>query len=193
MLFRSIKQTYQLKEDDYILFLARIVPEKGLHYLMEAYSTIKTDKKLVIVGGSSHTDEYFEEIKQKASMDARIVLTGFVQGLLLEELYSNAYLYVLPSDIEGMPLSLLEAMSYQRCCLVSNIPENQEVIGEAGISFQHGNVVDLREKLEHLLKNKTQVNEVGEKAYQRIMSNYDWDEITIQTLKLYSGDRKSVV
>lgn len=123
-----IRKKWGLTKDSYILFLARIVPEKGLHYLLDAYKDIETDKKLVIAGGSSHTDGYLEEIRAKALQDKRILLTGFVQGELLEELYSNAYIYVLPSDVEGMPISLLEAMSYGNCCLVSDIPENMEVI-----------------------------------------------------------------
>lgn len=126
-----IKEKWGLTKDSYILFLARIVPEKGLHYLLDAYRGIQTEKKLVIAGGSSHTDDYMEEIKKKASQDDRILMTGFVQGELLEELYSNAYVYVLPSDVEGMPISLLEAMSYGNCCLISNIAENVEVVTDA--------------------------------------------------------------
>lgn len=131
---KGIREKWGLAKDGYILFLARIVPEKGLHYLVDAYRGIETDKRLVIAGGSSHTDAYLEEIRKKTAGDSRILLAGFVQGELLEELYSNAYLYVLPSDVEGMPISLLEAMSYGNCCLVSDIPENLEVIsdGETG-------------------------------------------------------------
>lgn len=124
----QIRAKWGLTKDSYILFLARIVPEKGLHYLLDAYKEIVTEKRLVIAGGSSHTDEYLEEIKKRASEDQRILLTGFVQGELLEELYSNAYIYVLPSDVEGMPISLLEAMSYGNCCLISDIAENMEVV-----------------------------------------------------------------
>lgn len=128
----EIKKKWGISKDSYILFLARIVPEKGLHYLLDAFKEIRTDKRLVIAGGSSHTDDYMEEIKQKASEDERVIMTGFVQGELLEELYSNAYIYVLPSDVEGMPISLLEAMSYGNCCLVSDIAENMEVVKDAG-------------------------------------------------------------
>lgn len=131
---RLIKEKWGLTKDSYILFLARIVPEKGLHYLLDAFRQIDTDKRLVIAGGSSHTNDYVEEIKKKAAEDSRVLMTGFVQGELLEELYSNAYIYVLPSDVEGMPISLLEAMSYGNCCLISDIAENMEVIQNAGES-----------------------------------------------------------
>ena len=107
-----IKEKFRLNKDSYILFLGRLVPEKGISYLIEAFKQIDTDKKLVIAGGSSDTDEFLCELKKLAKNDKRILFTGFVQGQLLEELYSNAYVDALPSDLEGMPLSLLEAMSY---------------------------------------------------------------------------------
>ena len=107
-----ITEKFGLKKDSYILFLGRLVPEKGIRYLVEAFKNVKTDKKLVIAGGSSDTDSFMEELKELAKGDDRILFTGFVQGAMLDELYSNAYIYTLPSDLEGMPLSLLEAMSY---------------------------------------------------------------------------------
>lgn len=121
----EIKAKYGLEKDGYILFLARIVPEKGLHYLLHAFEQIETDKKLVIAGGSSHSQEYVQEMVDLAAKDSRVIMTGFVQGEVLEELYSNAYCFVLPSDIEGMALGLPEAMSYGNCCIASNIPKIQ--------------------------------------------------------------------
>ena len=107
-----IADKWSLEKDSYILFLGRIVPEKGVHYLIEAFKRLDTDKKLVIAGGASDSAEYYESIKQAATGDQRIILTGFIEGRELEELYSNAYIYVLPSDLEGMPMSLLEALAY---------------------------------------------------------------------------------
>ena len=127
-----ITDKFGLKKDSYILFLGRLVPEKGIRYLVEAFKNVKTDKKLVIAGGSSDTDSFMEELKELAKDDNRILFTGFVQGAMLDELYSNAYIYTLPSDLEGMPLSLLEAMSYGNCCLVSDIPECAEVVEDNG-------------------------------------------------------------
>lgn len=123
-----ITEKYGLTKDSYFLFLGRLVPEKGIRYLVEAFKQIKTDKKLVIAGGSSDTDEFACKLKELSKSDSRIIFTGFVQGEILDELYSNAYVYTLPSDLEGMPLSLLEAMSYGNCCLVSDIPECTEVV-----------------------------------------------------------------
>ena len=98
-----IDKKFGLKKDDYILFLGRLVPEKGITYLIEGFKNVKTDKKLVIAGGSSDTDEFANQLKEMAKDDDRIIFTGFVQGQLLDELYSNAYIYSLPSDLEGMP------------------------------------------------------------------------------------------
>lgn len=118
---KLITEKFDLTKDSYILFLGRLVPEKGLRYLIEAFKAVKTNKKLVIAGGSSDTDSFMKELQESAKSDNRIIFTGFVQGQLLDELYSNAYIYTLPSDLEGMPLSLLEAMSYGNCCLVSDM------------------------------------------------------------------------
>ena len=133
---KIISSKYNLNKDSYFLFLGRIVPEKGIHYLIDAYSEVKTDKKLVIAGGASDTDSYYEELRKKASNNENIIFTGFVQGQELEELYSNAYVYVLPSDLEGMPLSLLEAMSYGNCCLTSDIEECSDVMEDCGVTFK---------------------------------------------------------
>ena len=130
---KLITDHFGLEKDSYILFLGRLVPEKGIRYLVEAFKNVKTDKKLVIAGGSSDTDSFMEELRKLAKGDDRVLFTGFVQGAMLDELYSNAYIYTLPSDLEGMPLSLLEAMSYGNCCLVSDIPECAEVVEDKTI------------------------------------------------------------
>ena len=112
------------------------MPEKQVKLLIEAYKNLETDKKLVIAGGASHTSDYFNEVKECANGRDDIIFTDFVQGEVLEELYSNAYIYVLPSDLEGMPLSLLEAMSYSNCCLTSDIAECTEVCEENAVYFK---------------------------------------------------------
>jgi len=181
-----IKERYGLEKDNYILFLARIVPEKGLDYLIDAYQQIGTNKKLVIAGGASHTNDYYETIQQKAANDKRIIMTGFVQGQELEELYSNCYLYCLPSDVEGMPISLLEAMSYGKNCLVSDIPENTAVVENMAVTFAKSNSQDLKEKLEVCLAGKNRKN--AEDISNYILKKYNWDEVVEKTLKLYKKD-----
>lgn len=180
-----ISQKFGLQKDAYILYLGRIVPEKGEHYLIQAFKQIETDKKLVIAGGASDTDDYLKSLKELASGEERIIFTGFVQGELLQELYSNAYVYVLPSDLEGMPLSLLEAMSFGNCCLTSDIPECTEVIGYHGVSFKKGNVSDLKEKLQELCDQESTVRDYQKKASDYICRKYDWDIIVQKTLMLY--------
>ena len=180
-----IREKYGLEKDGYFLFLARIVPEKGLHYLIEAYQKLDTDKKLVIAGGNSQAVEYMEQIHEMAAKDDRILMTDFVQGQTLEELYSNAYAFVLPSDVEGMALSLLEAMSYGNCCLVSDICENTEVVEDQALHFRKGDVKDLREKLQYLLEHPDTVECLRSGSADFICGKYNWDEVVDETLRLY--------
>lgn len=182
-----ITEKYGLFGEDYLLFLARIVPEKGLHYLIEAYRKSGCKKKLVIAGGSSHSDGYLEKIREACRDNRNIIMTGFVQGKMLEELYSNCYLYILPSDIEGMPLSLLEAMSYGARCLISDIPENTGVAGAYADSFQKSNVEDLREKLCRLTAQDYVFAHTKQEIAEYIIEKYKWDEIVEETLRLYEN------
>ncbi len=179
-----ITKKFGLEKDKYILYLGRIVPEKGITYLLEAFSQVKTDMKLVIAGGSSHSDDYWNEVKKLTKKDPRVVLTGFVQGNLFSELYSNTYLYVLPSDLEGMPISLLEAMSFGRKCLVSDIPENKEACGDHAMYFQKSNVEDLRNKLQEAIDNPSTFKsdyEIMNYCYKR----FNWNEVTSASVRLY--------
>lgn len=181
----EITKIWGLKKDEYILFLARIVPEKGVHYLIKAYQKINTNKKLVIAGGSSHSSGYYEQLKEMAHNNENIIFTNFVGGRVLEELFSNAYCFVLPSDIEGMAIGLLEAMSYGNCCLVSDIRENAEVVGDYAEQFEHSNVESLQKHLSYLLENPDMVQQYKEKASQYICQKYSWDRVVDETVKLY--------
>lgn len=182
---KLITEQYGLTKDSYVLFLGRVVPEKGIRYLVEAFKDVKTDKKLIIAGGSSDTDSFMKEVKELAKDDDRITFTGFVQEQLLDELYSNSYIYTLPSDLEGMPLSLLEAMSYGNCCLVSNIPECAEVVEDKAVIFEKANVDDLREKLQALCDHPEKVAEYKAQAANFICKKYNWDEVVKRTVELY--------
>ena len=180
-----ITDKFGLKKDSYILFLGRLVPEKGIRYLVEAFKNVRTDKKLVIAGGSSDTDSFMAELKELAKDDNRILFTGFVQGAMLDELYSNAYIYTLPSDLEGMPLSLLEAMSYGNCCLVSDIPECAEVVEDKALIFKKADVQDLQEKLQDACDHPERVDAHKKQAADFICKKYNWDEVVKETMKLY--------
>lgn len=182
-----IKQKYGLNKDDYILFLGRLVPEKGLRYLIEAFKNVKTEKKLVVAGGSSDTDDFANELKVMAKSDTRIIFTGFIQGKELDELYSNAYVYTLPSDLEGMPLSLLEAMSYGNCCLVSDIDECASVVEDKAVLFRKSNVSDLQKKLQNVCDDEEMVQNFKDEAADFICSKYSWNDVVERTLELYRG------
>ena len=181
----EITKRWGLEKDAYLLFLGRIVPEKGLRYLLEAWRDIRTDKKLVIAGGSSDTESFLSELRGMAGEN--VIFTGFVQGKALEELYSNAYVYVLPSDLEGMPLSLLEAMSYGNCCLTSDIAECAEVVEDKAVTFRRGDVYDLREKLQALCDEPETVGRCRASAADFICGKYNWDDVTERTLEAYRG------
>lgn len=183
----EIKEKWNIDEDEYILFLARIVPEKGAHYLIDAYKRAALPKKLVIAGGSSHSGEYYEDLKIMAGENKNIIFTNFVGGRELEELYSNAYFFVLPSDVEGMAMGLLEAMSYGNCCLVSDIPENLEVTGDYAVQFRHSDVRDLMEKIETLVLHPEIVEKYKSRAADYICKKYDWDIVVDETLEVYRG------
>ena len=182
---KVIKEKYKLEKDEYILFLGRLVPEKGIKYLIEAFKSVKTDKKLVIAGGSSDTNDFMHQLKNMANEDQRIIFTGFIDGEILEELYSNAYVYVLPSNLEGMPLSLLEAMSYGNCCLVSNISECKDVVEDKAVIFEKSNVEDLKNKLRKLIDNKSLVEYYKKTASEFICKKYNWDDVVKRTLEIY--------
>ena len=127
------------------------------------------------------------ELKGMAGDTDNIIFTGFQQGRVLEELYSNSYVYVLPSDLEGMPLSLLEAMSYGNCCVVSDIAEMAEVVEDKAAVFKHSDVSSLRTTLQDLLDDAEAVKRYKEGAAEFICSKYNWDDVVDRTVELYRG------
>jgi len=180
-----IRQLWGLEAEGYVLFVGRLVPEKGLRTLLKAWNGIKTDKKLVIAGGSAASEGFLRELKEFSGEN--VIFTGFVMGQALQELYSNAYLYVLPSDLEGMPLSLLEAMSYGCCCLVSDIPGCVETVYDKAVRFEHGSAEALREALLKLLSDRDTVERYRSGAADFISEKYNWDNTVKMTLEAYFG------
>lgn len=186
----QIKERWGLDEGSYLLYLGRLVPEKRPELLIEAYKGLDTDKKLVIAGGGSDTSEYEASLRVAAQGDPRILFTGFVNGEPLEELYSNCYAYVLPSDVEGMPMSLLEAMAYGRCCVTSDIPECADVLAGNGVTFEKGCVRSLRAALQDLLTDIDRVAALGAAARAHVEKTYNWDSVVERTLELYRGSAR---
>ena len=179
---------FQLEPGRYSLFLSRIVPEKGCHTLIKAYRQARTDFPLAICGDPLHMDTYYRELRELAAGDGRVRFLGGVYGEDKENIFSSAALYVHPSDIEGLPISLLEAMSYGRAVLVSDIEENAEVLGsppQAGRLFRCGDVDDLRDQLDSLLSDSDERERLGRLALQRVRTEYDWETITGRVEHLY--------
>lgn len=184
----EIATRWGLQKGSYILYLGRLVPEKRADLLIDAFSRLNTNKRLAIAGGGSDTSGFEASIRQQAASDGRVTFTGFVTGRPLAELYSNAYAYVLPSDVEGMPLSLLEAMSYGCCCVTSDIPECADVLAGSGRTFKHGDVDDLLRVLAGLINAPEFAGDLGEAAKSHVLSTYDWDSAVERTLEIYRGD-----
>jgi len=174
-----------LKPRSYIFFASRLVSEKGAHYLIPAFKGINTECKLVIAGDASGEKQYKKELYKLAGGDPRIIFPGYVQGQLLDELFSNARLYVQPSEVEGLSIALLEAMSYGNVCLVSDIPENMEATQNTGLSFESKNIGDLQQKLEWALTHPGETATMGTEARERIEEHFCWDSVTDQIEQLY--------
>ncbi len=180
---KSILNIKKLKDKKYIIFVGRLVHEKGVHFLVEAFKRINTDFELVIVGSDPYDKEYERSLKKNANKNTKFL--GYVYGKDYENLVKNAYIYVTPSELEGTSPALLTAMALGKCVLVSDIPENIETVGDAGYLFKHGDSGDLKEKLQFLIENPELVDRMQQKAIDRIRNNYDWDKITNQIEKIY--------
>ena len=174
---------WDLLPDNYVLFLGRFSPEKNCHLLIEAFEHIRTDMKLVLAGGSSHSDAYVEGLRRHLS--ARIRFLPWTSGEDLEELLSNAALFVLPSDLEGMSLALLDAMAAGVCVLTSDIPENNEVVAGAGFTFHRGDQADLERMLDLLVRNPELRRQSANRARKRIQNDYAWPAVARAIEKFY--------
>jgi glycosyltransferase involved in cell wall biosynthesis len=164
-----------LTADNYVLFLGRFSPEKNCHLLINAFENLHTDMKLVLAGGSSHSDAYVRDLRSHES--EKIHLLPWVSGRDLDELLSNAALFVLPSDIEGLSLALLDAMAAGVCVLTSDIPENKEVIDGAGFTFKRGDQVDLERVLDLLIHDPELRRRAAIREQERIQGQYLWPTI----------------
>lgn len=179
---------FSLAKHKYILFLGRIVPEKNCHLLIKAFKSLDTDFKLVIAGDAGHTNGYYSRLVKEASDDKRIVFTGMVTGRLLHELFTNAYMFVLPSNKEGMPIVLLEALSYGLPILCSDIKPNLEIVGNNGqyaTIFANGSYEELKEKLLKVLGSRNSLQQKTQKGRVNILNNYNWDAIAALTEQTY--------
>jgi len=167
----------------YVLFLGRFSPEKGCHLLVDAFEQLETDVKLVMAGASGYCDDYSRQLRTHAS--DRIRMLDWVSGEKLDELLTNAMIFVLPSDLEGLSLALLDAMGAGLCVLTSDVPENREVVDGAGFTFKRGDAGDLAERLKFLIANPAVREAAGKSAKRRIREQYLWDKIALDIEKVY--------
>jgi glycosyltransferase involved in cell wall biosynthesis len=171
-------QEWHLEAGNYILFLGRFSPEKNCHLLIDAFERAQVPSTLVLAGGSSYSDKYIESLR--AHSNDKVRLLDYVSGDALQELLTNAALFVLPSDMEGLSLALLDAMGAGICVLASDIPENIELVNGAGFTFRRGDVEDLARMLRLLMSDPVLRAEASEKGRQHVAAHYLWPGIAQQ-------------
>jgi glycosyltransferase involved in cell wall biosynthesis len=187
----KVLERWGLRDKKYILNQGRLIRHKGVQYLIEAFKKLEdtakvpNNFKLVIVGDGFHTDEYVQYLHKISEGRKSIVFTGIQNNGSMEQLFSHAYAFVQPSESEGLSISLLEAMGYGLCPLVSNIPENLEATKGIGFSFRSKDADDLGEKLAYILNQPLEVEEAGKNAKTMVEREYSWDSIVEKTLNLY--------
>lgn len=187
---RLIRDHFDLTERSYALFLGRLVPEKAPDLLLRAFRRVNTTSRLVIAGGSSFTDRYVHELESLAAGDPRVLMVGPVHGDLLDELYSNAALFVLPSSLEGLPLTLLEAAAYRLPLVASDIPPNREIVGADGPGgrlFSSGDESALARALTLTLGALEEERRGARVLGDRVIREYDWDDSTDATEVVYES------
>jgi len=185
---RAITDRWGLETGSYALFVGRLVPEKAPHLLIRAWRSIAGDRRLVIAGGSSFTDDYVRSLEREAAADPRVVLAGYVFGAPLEELYANAAAFVLPSALEGLPLTLLEAASYGTPIVASDIAPHVEVLESDAPGhrlFRAGSEASLLEAIARSFDDPVAEREAAEKLRDRIVATYRWDAVVDDTERLY--------
>ena len=188
---------WNLKPEKYVLMVSRLVRHKGAHYLLEAWQIARQqnpellkDYKMVITGDSVFTDDYVTQLRQIARGDNSIVFTGWQKGQAVAELYANTALFVNPSENEGLPITVLQAMSYARPVLVSDISEHKEIISDSKFWFTNTNIYSLAEKIAELIQKPELLKNNGEQNKVLVEKNYNWEDIAKQTNKVYSSLKK---
>jgi len=188
----EVLKKFELKKEKYLLMVSRLVRHKGAHYLIQAFCDLKkndkefSDLKLVIAGDSAFTDDYVKELKRLAKGNRDIVFAGFQSGKALENLFLNSLVVIHPSESEGLPIAVLEAMSYGKVVIASNIPENMEIVKKHGVSFENKNIEDLMAKMSTAIA-ANDLKKRGELAKQFVKKKYNWEGIAKKTKEVYLG------
>lgn len=183
----ELKQ-FGLKTNEYFFTLCRLVPHKAIEDAIAAFSAVKTDKKLVIIGSASYDDVLYEKrLKHQAASDSRIMFLGHQSGKTLQQLIVHSLAMIHPSKSEGLAVSILEAMSYGKLVIMSNIPENLELIDHSGISYKVGNILELRQLIQMVNDDPVIVRDRGARGREIIKNKYSWEKIAKDTEILYQS------
>jgi glycosyltransferase involved in cell wall biosynthesis len=184
-----------LKQGRYLLFLGRLVPEKRPDLLLEAFQALKpAGWKLVFAGGASDTRLYVSKLLNKIAKDSNVVFADELRGSLLAEVVRGAGLFVLPSDVEGLPLAMLEAMREGIPVLASNIPPHQQLVGEKrGVLFQAGDLNSCVQQLDWAIHHSQEMRVMADKAQEYVKLNYSWERITTENIRLYEAPKEPII
>lgn len=188
---QEIREKFALSAHDYLLYAGRLVPEKGCHNLIKVFKDIETTKKLVIAGGESHSSKYVSLLRDLAAGDDRIIFAGHQTGSILEELYSNAIAFISPSNKEGLPIALMEALSYELPVLCSDIPPHEEVVQQVTggnsscLLYNSSDLGEFKTKMELLINNTAKYKEAASGIKRKVMEEYDWDLVAKRTEEMY--------
>jgi Glycosyltransferase len=175
---------FGIKENDYFLYVSRLEPENNAHIVIKAFEQVKTDKKLVIIGGAPYAGEYIKSLKN--TEDDRIVFTGFLFGVGYKEFQSHAYCYVQATEVGGTHPALIEAMGFGNCIIANETPENVEVLGDCGLFYNKNSIDDLKNKLDYIIKNPGIIGSYKERSVTRVKNEYSWDSIVEKYEKLFT-------
>ncbi len=187
--FAFVKST-GLQPNKYLLFLGRLVPEKRPDLLLQAFGQLsQSDWKLVLAGGDSDTTDYISELSDLAGENSNVVFAGELRGSHLAEMVRGAGVFVLPSDLEGLPLAMLEAMREGVPVVASDISPHQQLVGsDRGILFKAGDITSCAVALKEALRQPQQLASMAQKAQRYIQNNYTWGKITADNLAVYSQE-----
>lgn len=189
----ELLKKWNLESNEYVLVVSRLIPHKGIHYIVDAWkealqshSELLKNKKLVIVGDGYYTDEYVNFVKKRAEGFPSILFTGFQSGDELHTLYSHAGLMIHPSDNEGLPIAVLEGMSYELPVLVSDIPEHQDLIQNPNFLFTRGLVSSLKQKLTQVLQTEKEIlQKEGVRNRKVIEREFEWGQVMDKIIDVY--------
>lgn len=184
---KKILNKFTLEENNYILYIGRLVQEKKADVLIEAYLKSNLDIKLVIAGDDLNEKNFIDSLKKQAINNKNIIFMGAVYDDDKEALIQNCKLFCIPSELEGLPITLLEAMSYKKICIASDIEANKEALGDTGVFFEVNNIDDLSKKLIATFNNYENLEDLKEHAYSRINKYFTWDKIANQFINYYKS------